>query len=438
MAATDYHTKRKPLQKFKYIMLGFILWMFSPDVSPQRFPAPEFESDYVVPETQTIAPRALAWEYMDVFVLFAALSVMTWFVLKKRSRKGIFWTSIFSIIYFGIFREGCVCSVGSIQNVVLSIFQTDYVIPLTVIGFFVLPLLFTLFFGRTFCAGVCFMGALQDLVNIKPVTVPSWLSKPLSALPYIYLVLALLLAATGADFIVCRYDPFIGFFRMNATFGMFIFGAIILIIGIFVGRPYCRFLCPYGVLLNWMSRLSFKHTTITPSVCIQCKLCEPSCPVDAIDKPTIVKAESVEKGRNRLITLFVLLPVFVALFGFIASLTYKQLASIHPSVSLATEINWENNQNRKTGSEESKAFHSSGIPAEMLFNDAAEIQRKFYVGTWIAGSLLGLFFGIGLIQHAVVQKRNDYEPNKGNCVSCGKCYKYCPVDKDGKSSLIQL
>ena len=426
------------MQKIKYILFSILFFVTFQVGNAQRFPEPEFETDYTVPETQTVSPRALAWEYMDVVVLFAALSVMSWFVLKKRSRKGIFWTSIFSIAYFGAFREGCVCSVGSIQNVTLSLFQADYVIPLTVIAFFVLPLLFTLLFGRTFCAGVCFMGALQDLVHIKPITVPTWISKPLSALPYIYLVLALLLAATGADFIVCRYDPFIGFFRMNATFGMFVFGAIILILGIFVGRPYCRFLCPYGVLLSWMSRLSIWHTTVTPSACIQCKLCETSCPVDAIDKPTIVKPEPADKGRKRLITLLILLPVFIFVGGFMSSLMYKQLSTIHPTVSLAEEIKWEIDNHKKTGSEESKGFHTSGIPATQLFIDAASIQSQFYVGTWLGGALLGLFFGISLLQHAVVQRRTDYVPNKSNCVSCGKCYKYCPVDKDGKSSLIQL
>jgi ferredoxin len=426
------------VQKIKYILFSLLFFITFQVGNAQRFPEPEFETDYTVPETQTVSPRALAWEYMDVLVLFVALSVMSWFVIKKRSRKGIFWTSIFSIVYFGAFREGCVCSVGSIQNVTLSLFQADYVIPLTVIAFFVLPLFFTLLFGRTFCAGVCFMGALQDLVHIKPVTVPTWISKPLSALPYIYLVLALLLAATGADFIVCRYDPFIGFFRMNATFGMFVFGAIILILGIFIGRPYCRFLCPYGVLLSWMSRLSFWHTTVTPSTCIQCKLCETSCPVDAIDKPTIVKPEPADKGRKRLITLLILLPVFIFVGGFMSSLMYKQLSTIHPTVSLAEEIKWEIDNHKKTGSEESKGFHTSGIPIEQLFADAASIQSQFYVGTWLGGALLGLFFGISLLQHAVVQRRTDYEPNKSNCVSCGKCYKYCPVDKDGKSSLIQL
>lgn len=415
------------MQKIKYYIFSILLFICFQTVDAQRFPAPEFESGYTVPETQTIAPRALGWEYLDVVVLLMALCVMSWFIIKKRSRKGIFWTSIFSIVYFGIIRLGCVCSVGSIQNITLSLFQSDYVIPLTVIAFFVLPLLFTLLFGRTFCAGVCFMGAVQDLVNIKHVSIPSWISKPLSALPYIYLTLAVLLAASGADFIICRFDPFIGFFRMNATFGMVVFGAAIIVLSIFVGRPYCRFLCPYGVLLSWMSKLSFWHTTVTPSACIQCKLCDTSCPVDAINKPTNLKPESQDKGRNRLLKLFVALPILIIAGGLLASQLYKPLSTIHPTVRLAEEIKWEQDHNTKTGSEDSKAFHSTGVEVVQLFSDASNIQQFFYIGTWIAGGMLGLFFGISLLKTAVVRRQEDYTPDKGNCVSCGKCYKYCPV-----------
>ena len=417
------------MAKFKYFLTTFLLTVIYQLGSAQRFPEPEFESGHIPPKTQTIAPRGLGWEYLDVVVLFVALSFMSWFVLKKRSRKGIFWTSIFSILYFGIIRVGCVCSVGSIGNVTLSLFQADYVIPVTVIAFFVLPLIFTLLFGRTFCAGVCFMGAVQDLVNIKPVSLPSWVSKSLSAIPYIYLILALLLAASGADFIICRYDPFIGFFRMNAPFGMLIFGAAILIMGIFVGRPYCRFLCPYGVLLSWMSKISFWHTTITPASCIQCKLCENSCPVGAINKPVNIQPEDSDQGRKRLITLIVLLPVFIFLGGFLSSLLYKPLSTIHPTVKLAEEIKWETENNKKTDSEESKTFHASGIQVTQLFSDAGHVQTLFYTGTWLGGALLGLFFGISLLKTSVVRRQTDYEPNRGSCVSCGKCYKYCPVQK---------
>ena len=41
-----------------------------------------------------------------------------------------------------------------------------------------------------------------------------------------------------------------------------LWGVAFAILGIFIARPYCRFLCPYGVLLNWTSRFSWKHMIV--------------------------------------------------------------------------------------------------------------------------------------------------------------------------------
>ena len=42
--------------------------------------------------------------------------------------------------------------------------QITNAVPLAVVAFFALPLVFALFFGRTFCAAVCPLGAVQELV----------------------------------------------------------------------------------------------------------------------------------------------------------------------------------------------------------------------------------------------------------------------------------
>src|SRR5208337_4072008 len=145
----------------------------------QRFPKPEFEHGYKVPTTQLPISRSIAFEYMDVFVLLATLSLVTWFVHKKRSRKGVLVMTLFSMIYFGFYRKGCVCSVGSIQNITLGLFHNNYQVPVPVIAFFMLPLIFTLFYGRTFCAGVCPLGAIQDIVAIRPMKIKNWIQTTL-------------------------------------------------------------------------------------------------------------------------------------------------------------------------------------------------------------------------------------------------------------------
>ncbi|MBA7578918.1 hypothetical protein ES708_20784 [subsurface metagenome] len=283
-----YNYQENFLVGVKKHILSLVVLLSNPSMvfaqAVERFPKPDFQSDYIRPLFQIPEPRSQLFEYIDVFVLFAALSLASYFALKLRSRRKMFLLMIFSLIYFGFFRKGCICPVGSVQNVSLALFNSGYTIPLTVIAFFALPLVFTLFFGRTFCAAVCPLGAIQDAVILKPTSVKSWLAQVLSVFPYMYLGLAILFASTGAGFVICQYDPFVGFFRFGASFNMIVLGISMLLLGTVVARPYCRFLCPYGVVLNWMSRLSKWHATISPSECINCRLCEESCPFGAINR----------------------------------------------------------------------------------------------------------------------------------------------------------
>lgn len=395
----------------------------------QRFPKPEFESGYVTPPTLTPNPRAEALAILDVVVLIATLAVTSWMVIKKRSRNGVFWISIFSIAYFGFFREGCICAVGSVQNITYALFNPAYSIPISVILFFAVPIIFTLFFGRTFCAAVCPLGAIQDVFVLKPVSLKSWLLKVLGLIPYIYLGLAILYAATSTDFVICRYDPFVGFFRLNASFMMFSIGAVLLFIGVFIARPYCRFLCPYGVILNLVSRVSKKHLTITPTKCIQCKLCEDSCPFDAIEKPVLAKEkEESPKAVKRIILLTVIIPLLVLVGGYVGSRFHENLARVNHKVQLAQQI--MNPDKTQPESFEVTAFKSSGQSTEDLYKEAASIVDQFYVGGWILGGFLGLVFGLTLASLSIFKYQEDYLPNKGQCLSCARCIDYCPVKPD--------
>ena len=247
--------------------------------SADRFPRPEFANGYKEPSVTQPMPRSVIMEWIDVGILVLALSAAAYFSLKRVSRKAIFILSVAAVLYFGFYREGCVCPIGSIQNVAQGVgasaygFGQPYVLPLTVVLFFLLPLIFALFFGRVFCASVCPLGAAQEMVIIKPIKVPKGVKHFLSLIPYVYLGTGVLFAYVGADYIICKYDPFIGFFRMGANFGMFLFSGAILVIGTVVARPYCRFMCPYSILLKWTSVLSKWHLKTTPTECIQCRLC---------------------------------------------------------------------------------------------------------------------------------------------------------------------
>ncbi|HEY5509850.1 MAG TPA: 4Fe-4S binding protein [Prolixibacteraceae bacterium] len=414
----------------KYLLF-FALLIFSASSllaieAQQRFPKPEFATGYTQPNTTTPLARFQLLEYLDVIILLAVLLVSTWFILYKRSRQGVFWISVFSLLYFGLYREGCICAIGSIQNVILAFVDPTYAIPATALIFFLLPLIFALFFGRIFCAGACPLGAIQDFVIFQPIELPKWIQQILGLIPFLYLGLAALFVATKSDFLICRYDPFVGFFRFDAPFHMVVLGVLFLLVGIFVARPYCRFFCPYGVLLGWMSRFSSRHMTITPAACIQCKLCANSCPFGAIDEP-VAETGKRRSNVNRFIIYFLVFPLWVGIGGFAGSKMQVPLSLINRTVYLADLIIKHPEVKNDPLNIDVRTFMSLGKSTEKLMAEAVAIRKQFYIGGWLLGGFMGLVIGSRLMRLSVFRRRDDWEPNKTNCLSCARCMSYCPV-----------
>ncbi|RLD74757.1 MAG: hypothetical protein DRJ10_16530 [Bacteroidetes bacterium] len=215
---------------------------------------------------------------------------------------------------------------------------------------------------------------------------------------------------------------------------MFAIGAVFLSTSVFIARPYCRFFCPYGVLLNLISRFSKKHVTITPTHCIQCRLCENSCPFGAIEKPTPLKSMNNRASQTkRFIVLSLLIPLLMFVGGWTGAQFHENLAMVNSKVSLAKELLSEKDiENSEELSEEIKAFKTSGKSIEQVYVEAASIIDDFYIGGWILGIFIGLVFGLTLAKLSVFQFRTDYTPNKGTCLSCARCYDYCPVTEDNE------
>jgi len=408
-----------------------------PTGANQRFPPPEFETGYVQPSPTTPAPPQDIYQYIDAFVLLAALGVGAYLVLKKRSRPAIFALAIFSLLYFGFWRRGCVCSVGSFQNIVLSISDRSYAVPIVVLAFFLLPLVFTLFFGRVFCAGVCPLGAIQDVVLVQPVRVPNWLESALRLFAYVYLGAAILFAATGSAFIICRYDPFVSFFRLSGNWNILTLGGSVLLVSLFVGRPYCRFVCPYGVILRQLSRISRWNVTITPvrqpqgepDECVQCRLCEDSCPFGAIREPTADwMARDYVTGKKRLALLMVLLPVLALSVGWAGSKLKNVTARMHATVRLAERVYLEDAGKAEGTTNASLAFRATGRQPAQLYAEASAIRAKFTLGGWFFGGFVGLIAGLKLIGLSQRVGRTDYQADRASCLACGRCFEYCPKE----------
>lgn len=257
-------------------------------------------ASYELPDVQQVAPRAAWWYVLDVILLATALALAALAAHRWRRRWIVVSLTLGSLAYFGFFRKGCVCPIGAIQNVTAGLVDPTLAIPFAVILFFLLPLIAALFVGRVFCSGVCPLGAIQDVVLLKPVHLPQAVDRWGGLLKYVYLGAAVWFAAQPAlsrDFIICRFDPFVGFFRLTGAAWIFLLGGGLLLIGTVIGRPYCRFLCPYGGLLALVGRFAFKPVRITPDDELDCGLCAESCPFGAIRGLRADRANCLACGR---------------------------------------------------------------------------------------------------------------------------------------------
>jgi polyferredoxin len=392
-------------------------------------PTPEFK-DHAIPVSMPPAAESMGWEWINVLILLGALCLASYFALVSRSRRGLFLLAVASLIWFGFVRDGCVCSIGATQNVVYALSDPSYAIPATVVLLFVLPLVFTLFFGRTFCAAVCPLGAIQEVVAVRSVRVPSWLDHALGLIPHVYLGAAVIFAASGTAFVICRYDPFVAMFRLNGDVNMLVFGACLLFLGLFVGRPYCRYLCPYGAILGVLSKVAKWHAKIPPEECIQCRLCEDSCPYGAIQEPAPPLAPQAKPAaRRRLAGMLLLTPVLIAAGIGLGMLLAVPLSRLDPQVRLAERIRLEETGQVVGTIDASDAFRGTGRPIPELYELAIERRMRFRtLGAWL-GAWTGLVIGVKLVTLSIRRKRTDYQPDRSRCVSCGRCYWYCPGEQ---------
>lgn len=419
------------MMKFSHLLVATLLLALGLQDAAwaELVPTPDF-SDHPIPTSQAPSPDAIWWSWVDITALAVALCLATYFAHVKRSRKMLLVLTIASLLWFGFVRQGCVCAIGATQNVAFAMWNPSYAIPLSVVIFFTLPLVFTLFFGRTFCAAVCPLGAIQELVVVRHVRLPYWLNQSLGLVPYFYLGAAVLLASTGAAFIICRFDPFVGFFRLTGSPAMLLFGGALLLIGAFVGRPYCRFLCPYGAVLRVLSPLSKWHVRITPSECVQCRLCEDTCPYDAIETPTVSQRPSDRsRGKRRLLFILGLAPVLLVGGGWVGSQLSQPLAAWENDVRLAEQLANEDLGLAPQATKASEAFRNSGKPMSEARERAAILQDRYRsLGIWL-GVWIGLVVSAKLIQLSLRRMRGDFEPDQSGCVACARCFSYCPVEQ---------
>ena len=254
---------------------------------------------------QEFAFESFSWEIADLVVLTLLLTIAGLLSLKHQRKCRFTALTIIGLLYFGLFRGGCICPVGATTNFFMGLVAPE-MIGKTVAYLFLLPLVVAFFAGRVFCTSACPLGALQHLIARRNgYQIPTKLNKILNLIPFFMLGATVWGALRSGIFLACRLDAYKPiFFTGHAWFGqlgdlitgtlteprLVLVGdwiawttlAAVLVIGFFVPRPFCRFVCPYGVLLGFFSKVGLRSRRIDPESCFACVMCTKTCPVQAI------------------------------------------------------------------------------------------------------------------------------------------------------------
>lgn len=406
--------------------LGTLLWLVPATLQGvQRFPQPQFDTGHVVPVSGHPAVWQVLPPWADALVFAAVLLLAAWLVLRRRSPRGILLLAVLSLVWFGFIRHGCICPVGATQNVAMMACGAGG-LPWLVGFLFAAPLVMALFFGRIFCAAVCPLGAMQEVGIVRPQRVPRTLDAVLRIVPLVVLAAGVLFAATDAWFPICETDPLVGFFRRSAPLHMLLAGVAVVLLGTVIARPYCRYFCPYGVLLGWCAQVAWKHTDITPDVCVNCRLCEQVCPVDAIQAPRAPGAEGrSSRARRRLLGMLLLAPLLVAGGALAGKLAAPVLARLHPAV-MQQEHLVAMAADPKASYLDALAFRAQGGDPRQLAADVRTIESRFVFGASLAGALIVWILAARLIALSRLPVRERYLIDRSRCVCCGRCYNACP------------
>ena len=240
-------------------------------------PVQEFD-----PSFNLIAPILI------IIIFFIAL------LLTRRARltKNIaILLSMISFIGVGVLFGGRPNPVNALNQVLANFIPTTQIsfrLFLSALGVFSLLVISVVLFSRIFCGYACPLGSMQELasnLNFKSSL------KAQKKVKYRFdppeKIIGIIrwgyfgvfgIAAFFIGFSLSQHlDPFNGFqFMDELALLTMIFLFAILIASIFIYRPWCRILCPFGAISSLISfsRLRYKRT----DECTDCALCEKICP----------------------------------------------------------------------------------------------------------------------------------------------------------------
>lgn len=214
-----------------------------------------------------------------LFTIFAGILVR---YKATRSFRSLFL--VLSIIIFGFYRGGCPCSIQSFQNGFLLLTGNFARWPSAVL--FAGLLVITYLFGRVYCGWICHLGALQEFIfktSIFKLFQSERSQKIMRGIRIIVLVILVSQLLITHTNLYKQIDPFAVIYNFYSTYYIGWVLAVVIVVSSFVlYRPFCKTLCPVGLMLGWISKIPGASVLGVNQNCSPCVLCNKSCSINAI------------------------------------------------------------------------------------------------------------------------------------------------------------
>lgn len=233
----------------------------------------------------------------DVLVTLGLMIMGTIYFFKLRRKEIRYLALSISLIYLGFIRGGCLCVVGSLQQLSLFIggaIQGNFLYWLLL---FLLPIGFSVLFGRIFCGYACPIGAWQQLlaeisIKLPKIKISKRTDKILKYLKYVFAILIVSITLYSKNPFFQKIDPFSYLFSFNWTLYGIVSVIIVSTSSLLISRPFCRYICPYGAVLAIFSKHSI-YKIKAKKGCKGCTICDRVCETDAITKADVIQSECI-------------------------------------------------------------------------------------------------------------------------------------------------
>lgn len=242
------------------------------------------------------------WFKIPLKGLLWVVFLLTVFFLIRKGRVAAGnrkWIYIVAICVFGVIFGSDPSPMGTVKDAIVLLGSKGVIFPPRLIAFGIF-LLMVILANKFICSWGCQLGTLQDLIFrlnrdrkdskglLGQIKIPFIISNSSRILFFLVLVLA---AFVWAADIVGPIDPFKIFKPQVVGIAGGLFIGLILVLSIFLYRPWCHLFCPFG-LVGWMAeKVSLFKIKVDYDKCNSCRACSKACPSTVMD--AILKQDRV-------------------------------------------------------------------------------------------------------------------------------------------------